>query len=171
MTWRKTAQAELADYGKIRGAYLIFPDGERQDQLKSKVVVTHIFGENPDLTNSNKQMIDTGERLFKQFGQNTYFRLAMIAEGGTAEFKSHHQTLPSADYATWVWTGGLGSWRTILENGYEKYCLEQSVSPQKEYFGLADTSGTIRRFYNALDEKEIGRMVEHISLLLPPSEM
>jgi len=172
LNWRRQAQAELQDYGKIRGAFVIYADGTKENQLKEKVTVLHFFGASPDLTEVNKKILDTGERLVQQFGfkpGNTtdYFRIAMIAEGGTAEFKTHAQTLPSADLVNWVWTGGLGSWNTILANGYDLYCQRNHIQPGKEYFALADTSGVIRRFYDATDEKELGRMVEHIALLLP----
>ncbi|MEI6409048.1 MAG: hypothetical protein WCR52_06680 [Bacteroidota bacterium] len=170
LNWHKAAVAELGDYGKIRGAFIIFPDGEKRDQLKGEVVVIHIFGDAPDLTEANKQIIEVNKRLYDQFGQNEFFRLAMIAEGGTTEFRSAVQKIPSIDYATWVWTGGLGSWRTIIENGYESFCLAQHVSPVKEYFALADKTGKIVRFYDALDEKQVGRMVEHIAMILPKSE-
>lgn len=170
LKWRKEAVAELADYGKIGKATIIWPDGTWEDQLKGKVVVVHVFGENPDLTDANRQILDTAEKLFDQFGQNHDFRLAMIASGGTADFRSYFQKMPSVDYATWVWSGGLGSWRPIVENGYESYCLAEGIKPGEKYFALADTSGTIRRFYNALDEKQVDRMVQHIALLLPPAQ-
>jgi hypothetical protein len=172
LNWRKQAQAELQDYGKIRSATIIYADGTKENMLAGKVCVLHFFGANPDLTSENKQILDTGERLFTQFGykpgaQQDDFRLVMIAQGGTAEFKSYAQTLPSADYANWIWTGGLGSWNTILYNAYDLYCQRNGITPTSHYYGLSDTSGTIRRFYNAMDEKEVGRMVEHIALLLP----
>lgn len=168
LNWRKEANAELSNYGKIRPAFIIFPDGEKRDQLDQKIVVIHNFGENPDLTEANKKILDTGENLYNQFGKNFYFTLCMIKEGpGTAEFRSHAQTLPSADFATWVWTGGLGSWRTILENGYELYCTKNNVKPASEYYALVDTTGVIRRFYDAMDDKQVGRMVEQIAILLP----
>jgi hypothetical protein len=167
LNWQKEALAEMRDFGKIRPAYIVYPDGEKQNQLKSKVVVIHIFGENPDLTEANKKILDTGQRLYDQFGDNEHFRMAMIADGGTAEFRSHAQTLPSADYAAWVWTGALGGWRTIVENGYESFYLSEKVDPVPQYYALADTSGTIRRFYDAMDDKQVGRMVEHIAMLLP----
>jgi hypothetical protein len=167
LDWHKKAVAELGDYGHVQPAFIIWPTGEKQDRLDSKVTVLHIFGENPDLTNDNKKIIDTGEELFKQFEKSEYFRLCMIAEGGTSEFRSYAQTRPSADYATWVWTGGLGSWRTILENGYESYRVKTGAKSVPQYYGLADTSGMIRRFYNALDEEEVKRMVQQIAILLP----
>jgi hypothetical protein len=171
--WRKTAQSELKnDFGKIRPAFVVYADGQRDDQLKGKVCVVHYFGEQPDLTPANKQILDTGEELFKQFGykpqaQRDEFRMVMIAEGGTAEFKTHAQTLPSSEMVNWVWTGGLGSWRTILENGFNQYCYTEKVKPYPEYYALTDTSGIIRRFYNAQDEGEVNRMVQQIALLLP----
>jgi len=54
-----------------------------------------------------------------------------------------------------------------LVNAYDLYCQQNGVKPVSYYYALSDTAGTIRCFYNALDEKEIGRMVEHIALLLP----
>lgn len=172
LNWRKQAQAELQDYGAIRSSTVIYPDGTKEDLLEKKVCVIHFFGANPDLTGENRKILDTGERLFTQFGykpgaQQDDFRIVMIAQGGTAEFKTHAQTLPSAEFANWVWTGGLGSWSTIIFNAYELYCQRNGVKPVTHYYALADQEGRIRCFYNALDEKEVGRMVEHIALLLP----
>jgi len=170
LRWRRDAVAELSAYGKIRSAPIIWQDHTKEDLLKSKVVVVHSFGDDPDLTDANKKILDTGEKLYKQFGNNPNFRLAMIFKGGTAEFRSYAQTLPSADYATWVWTGGVGSWQAILQNGYEYYCKSEKVDPDPEYYALADTTGTIRRYYNALDDREVDRMVQHIALLLPAGQ-
>ncbi|HOY04494.1 MAG TPA: hypothetical protein PLO67_03765 [Saprospiraceae bacterium] len=170
--WRKAAVSELGQYGKIRPAYLILPGGERQNRLESSVAVIHIFGKNPDLTPANKKILDDCERLFTQFGKigeqiRPDFRLGMIAEGGTAEFTSYKQTLPSADYATWVWTGALDDWRVIIDYGYEQYCKKEGIQPAQEYYAVTDTSGQIRRYYDALDEKQLGRLVEHVAMLLP----
>lgn len=170
--WRVEAQNELQDYGKIRPAYIIWQDGSKEDQLKGKVCVVHFFGENPDLTPTNKKLIDLCEELVKQYGykpesERNDFRLALVAEGGTAEFKSYVQTRPLSEMSNYVWTGGLGSWTSILKNGFDFYCSKNKVAPYPEYFALTDTSGVIRRFYNAEDSKEVDRMVEQIALLLP----
>ncbi len=173
LNWRREAQQELkGEYGKILPVTVIHPDGSKDNLLAQKVCVIHYFGANPDLTPENKHILDTGERLFQQFGFKSaaapdYFRLVMISQDGTAEFRTHARTLPSADYATWVWSGGLNSWRAALVNAYTYYCQQNGVKPVSHYYALADTTGTIRRFYNALSEKEVGRMVEHIALLLP----
>jgi hypothetical protein len=106
--------------------------------------------------------------MFNQFGSNPHFRLVLVAKDGSAEFRSHYQKMPSSDYVTWAWTGATGSWRTIVENGYESFYKSEGVSPVKEYFAVCDTSGQIRRYYNALNNDEIERMVQHIAILLPP---
>jgi hypothetical protein len=168
--WRKEALAELRDYGKIRAVHMVFPGNDRINRVGEKVCVIHNFGENPDLTEENRFILNTGQRLFEQFGENPYFRFVVIKRQGTAAFKSHIQTLPSIDYATWVQHGALGSWSTILNNGYDKFCKDEGIRPTDQFYALCDTTGTIRRFYNALDDKEIGRMVEHIAILLPPPE-
>ncbi|MBL7827407.1 MAG: hypothetical protein JNJ57_12290 [Saprospiraceae bacterium] len=167
LTIRKEALGKKESYGKIRPIYVIYPDGHKEDQLEGKVCVIHIFGEGADLTGENRKILDTAEKLFNQFGSNNSFRLAMIVKDGTAEFRSHHQKMPSSDYVTWAWNGSLGQWRTIIENAYENFCLSEGVKPVKEYFAVCDTSGQIRRFYNALDNKEIDKMAQHLAIMLP----
>ena len=169
LNWRKEAVAELGSYGQIRSANVLWPDGTKEDQLGGKVVVVHLFGKNPDLTPVNKKVIDTGEELFKQFGQNEHFRMAMVAEGGTSEFRSHVQTRPSIDYATWVWVGGVDAWRTVIENGYQSFALKTGAKSMSEYYALADTAGVIRRYYDATDDEQVKRMVQQVAILLPPS--
>lgn len=167
---RKEAVGKTANFGKIRSVSVIYPDGEKEDQIKNKVCVIHSFGEDPDLTAENRQILDTCEKLFDQFGSNIHFRMALIATGGSTEFRSHYQKMASAEFVTWAWTSASGSWRTILENGYESFCKAEDVRPVKDYFAVCDTSGQIRRYYNALNHDEIERMVQHIAILLPPNE-
>jgi hypothetical protein len=106
-------------YGQVRPIYVIYPDGLKEDQIKDKVCVIHYFGEGPDLTPENRQILDTAEKLFDQFGTDNNFRLVMIARDGTAEFRSHYQKMPSSDFVTWAWNGSTGHWRTIMENAYD----------------------------------------------------
>jgi hypothetical protein len=173
LQWRREAKSELGFYGQIRGAYVIYPDGTKENQLKESVSVIHSFGENPELTEDNKRIIDTYKRLYDQFGRMSdgtprpFFKLVLIYEGGSTEFRSEVQKIPSIDYATWVKTGGLGSWRTILENGYEKYVLEKKVKQRKEYFALTDATEQIKGFYGALEEDQVNRLVQQIAIMLP----
>lgn len=167
---RKEAVGVNANFGKIRSVPVIYPDGKKEDQIKGKVCAIHIFGEGPDLTPENKQILDTCEKLFNQFGSNYNFRMVLVAKDGTSEFRSYHQKMPSSDYVTWAWSGATGSWRTIIENGYESFCLAEKVKPAKEYFAVCDTSGQIRRYYDALDNEDIESMVQHIAIMLPQPE-
>jgi len=112
-------------------------------------------------------------RLYDQFGKlsdgtpRPYFKIVMIYEGGSAEFRSEVQKIPRIDFAAWVVTGGLGSWGTILNNGYEKFAVERNAKQHKEFYALADATGQIKCFYNALDEKQVTRMVQQIAMMLP----
>lgn len=173
LQWHRQAVAELRQYAKIPPVMTVLPSGERFDDLDGKVCVVHIFGENPQLDADNKQILDTYERLFTQFGQHTdqtvrqSFRLVPVFERPSAEFRSYYQVKPMEEYATWRTSGGLDRWRAVVEGSYQQFCRDEGTKPVKDYFAVADTSGAIRRFYNALDENQIGRMVEHIALLLP----
>lgn len=167
LQWRRDAQAELGVYGKIRSVPVVWPDGQKEDQAGGKVCVVYLFGAEPDATPINKRVLDVCEKLSQQFGDNPAFRLVMVSEGGTSEFKSYYQKLPSADKDVWLWHGALSSWTTILANGYEQYCVARRVDPYPAPIALADADGTIRRFYNTEKDKEMGRLVEHIAILLP----
>lgn len=173
LNWHKKAVSELRFYAKIRPVMMIPPVGERFDDLEGKVCVIYSFGYEPTLNDTTKRILDIYQNLFEQFGMYSDqtvrpdLRFVPIFEGGTSEFRSYLQTRPSSDYATWRRSGGLGSWRTILENSYEQFCRDEGTKPVPCYFALADNSGRIRRFYNALDPNQVGRMVEHIAMLLP----
>lgn len=167
LNWRKAVQSELRQYGKIRGAYLV-ESNNKIDLLKGKVCVLHLFPENDAaLDDGNQKVLDTGTRLLKQFRQNDAFRMVMISDYASTELKSYYQKLPDSDTGAWVWTGGTGSWRTILQNAYESYCIAEKTTPARTYVALADTTGSIRSFYNVANEAEVERMAIHISLLLP----
>lgn len=170
LNWHKEAVAELGSYGQIRHANILWPDGTKEDRLDSKIVVVHVFGQNPELTPINRKIIDTGEELFKQFGKNEHFRLAMIADRGSAEFRSYAQTRPSSEYVTWVWAGGSEQWQPIMQRGYQAFAEKTNPDPMTEYYALADTAGIIRRYYDADDDEQVKRMVQQIALLLPPSD-
>jgi hypothetical protein len=174
LEWRKDALAELGDFGKIRAANIIYPNGTKEDQLKESICVIHYFGANPELTEDNKRIIETFKRLYDQFGTlstgmpRPFFKLVLIYEGGSVEFRSEVQKIPTIDYATWVVTGGLNSWGTILNNGYEKFRVEKKAKQYDRVFALADATGQLKCFYNALDEKQLNRLVQQIALMLPP---
>jgi hypothetical protein len=163
-------QAELRHYGQVRKENLIYPDGVKEDRLKGKVCIVYYFGENPDLTDLNRKVIATGEALFQQFsgeGRRDDIRLVMIARGGTAEFKSFAQTQPSAEFITWVWSQGLESWKTIIDQAFAQFQRDEGDEIDPNCFMLADTDGAIRRFYPVSDDKQINKMVNHIATLLP----
>jgi hypothetical protein len=171
--WRKQAISELGQYGKIREAIFLQPDGKKIDMLGGSVCVVHVFPEAAALDDAHRKIIDDCNELLNQFGVlsdrsfRPDFKLAMIADNPTEPFKAYRDSLPSVDYPTWVWTIGGQLWTPLVERGYRKYCAEQGAAAVPHYYALTDTSGQIRRFYNALDEQQIGRMVEHIAMLLP----
>lgn len=173
LNWHRKAVSELRHYGKVLPVMFIMPDGERFNDLQGRVCVVYNFGIRPDLNDTTKRVLDTYQRLFGQFGRfsdqsvRPDFRLVPLYENGTAEFKSYAQQLEVFEYAIWRNSGAVAAWEQVLDGNYRQFCREEDIRPQPCYYALADTSGSIRRFYNALDEKEIGRMVEHIALLLP----
>ena len=166
----KETQDELRHYGQVRKESFVYPDGTEENRLAGKVCLIYYFGENPELTEINRRVLDTGEELFNQFsdgGRRDDIRLVMIAQGGSAEFRSYAQTKPSADFITWVWSRALGSWRVILDRAREQFKRDEDVDTDVPCFALADSDGVIRRFYPVDDPGEINKMSNHLATLLP----
>ncbi|MBN8682609.1 MAG: hypothetical protein J0L99_08145 [Chitinophagales bacterium] len=169
ITWRKEALAELGNFGKVPPFPLIYADGSKIDRIEGCACVIYRFEENPELTPHNQKVMDLGQQLYKQFGEfNPQFRLVMLANAGSSEFRSYKQKLPSIDYATWAWSPVTPTWNELLNGGFNMYCHDRDVSPYPHYFALTDKNGIIKRFYNAESDKEIGRMIEQIAILIPP---
>jgi hypothetical protein len=168
LKWRKDAVAELGTYGSIKPVWLIDDKLSKSNLIDKKVCAVYYFGENPDLTPANKKILDIGKGLQEQFQKTNKFRNVVIWEGGTPAFKGVFDEMAKGEDNAWQYTAGLGGWRTVLSNQYEYFCLHEKISkPAEQYFAVSDTTGTIRRFYDANDNEQMKRMVQHIALLLP----
>lgn len=167
LEWRKTAVAELSDYGKIPEAFAILEDSRRINLLENKVCVVHLFGDKPELTDANKQVIEVYFQLADQFGITDDFRVVSVWNGGgLPDFNEFYNQKKEPREPTWIHTGG-GKWTTVMINQYENFRLKTKSQEVPTYLALVDQNGTIRRFYNALDNAEVQRLVQHIAILLP----
>jgi hypothetical protein len=173
LDWRIAAKSELGAYGTIPPSYIVFPGNDKINLIESCVCVVHDFGDAPEFTPENKFIMDEANKMAEGIGVmgdkmvRLNFRVIMLANNGSAEFRSYYQKFATIDNATWLWRPSTESWRRILQQGYQQYCEQSKVSPTKEYFALTDTGGIVLRYYNAMDPAEIGRMVEHISMVMP----
>jgi hypothetical protein len=168
LKWRKDAVAELGSYGSVKPVWLIDDKLVRSNLIDKKVCAVYYFGDNPDLTPSNQKILNIGKGLQSQFEKSNNFRNVVIWEGGTPAFKGTFEKLSRGENNAWQYTAGLGGWKTVLMNQYEYFCLHEKISkPAEQYFALSDTTGTIRRFYDANDDEQMKRMIQHIALLLP----
>ncbi len=170
--WRVDAQSELKDFGKMPELPIIWQDGSQEDMVDGKLCVVYNFGPNADLTPINKQVLETGEELVKQFGFKTEsvrndFRMVLVYGNETSEFRNYRMGRPSSELSNWLTTGTVKTFTKILDEGYQYYCQSEGVKPYPHYYALADTSGIIRRFYNAEDKNEIDRMVQQIAIIIP----
>jgi hypothetical protein len=168
LKWRKDAIAELGSYGAIKPVWMIDEKLVKSNLVDKKVCAVYFFGENPDLTPSNKKILDIGKGLQDQFQKTNKFRNLVIWENATPAFKASFDEMAKGEDNAWQYTAGLGGWKTILSNQYEYFTLHEKITkPAEQYFAVSDTTGTIRRFYDANDPEQMKRMVQHIAILLP----
>jgi hypothetical protein len=177
LNWRKQAISELrGHYGNINDEAVRRSDPELLDSLKGKVCIVHSFGLAPDTSAINRHILQIGEKLYKQFGilgdgrKTKYFKLVMVAHAGSEPFYDHVRSLPTAANTKWGWSISVDAWGPFLDKRYGEFCGSTKENPVQETFALCDTTGAIRRFYNALDKEQVDRMVTHVTMLLPPNE-
>jgi hypothetical protein len=176
LNWRKDALSELKGrYGNIRDAALLQSDPELIDSLKGKVCIIHSFGVAPDTSVENRHILSIGEKLYKQFGvlgdgqRSRHFKLVMVAHAGSESFYDYIHGLPAAN-TKWAWSMSVDTWGVFLDKQYSEFCKSVNQNPAQETFALCDTTGAIRRFYDALDKEQVDRMVTHVTMLLPTKE-
>jgi hypothetical protein len=170
--WRMDAQSELKDFGKMPKQPMVWNDGSHEDMISGKLCVVYNFGQHADLTDVNKAILDTGEELIKQFGYNREsvrndFRFVMVRGTESYEFKGYREGKPTAHLSNWMPSGSVNTFGKIMTEGFQYYCQSEGVTPYKHYFAMTDTSGIIRRFYNAEDKGEVDRMVQQIAIIIP----
>jgi hypothetical protein len=167
LKWRKDAVAELGSYGTVKPVWMIDDKLVKSNLIEHKVCAVYYFGENPDLTPANQRILGIGKGLQQQFEKTNNFRNVVIWEDGSLAFRGTFEEMAKGENNAWQHTAGLGGWRTVLSNQYEYFCLHEKIKPAAQYFALSDTTGTIRRFYDANDDEQMKRMIQHIAILLP----
>jgi hypothetical protein len=171
--FRKQVQGELRNYGKVATATTTLPDGSVVDQLDACVTVLHAFPTQADITPENQRVLDLCKGLYEQFGYKTAennpraFRLALVAANPTPAFQAFVDKIPNGRRENWVWLQNDSAWAPLMRRGLEQYYQEEKIAPFENWVAVADTSGTIRRYYNIDQPESIQRMIHHINLLMP----
>ncbi len=174
--YRKELLAELDDVGKMPGFSLVNIDGSLVDnnRLEKRVVVVNFFDVLEKDGNIEKGKVLT--KLVQQFEKREdILFLNFVSNQG-------EDTLSSKALQEYINTFELGNKQSLfvkedpetmrrMANESMKFPFENGQNiRENNLVALADTSSTIRRHYDLLNEEESKLLVKHIIMLLPEVE-
>ena len=154
--YRKASLAELVDRGSV-GAFAL-PDAKGElfssESLQGRVVVAGVL---PAEAAPRKFWIDRMKALHKQFDERNELLILLMADSASV-----------ADPQAFLLENGLvdeEQWSLLL--GGDAVAPAAFHLPGPDMLALTDTEGVVRRHYDIADNREMGRLIEHIAILLP----
>lgn len=130
-----------------------------------------VIGYLPDAPEQEARMIEVLFKLHDQFNERDDLTfLTFTQPDSLAILQARAKELELKDGAQWFF--GPSTEQTDDLAGFLKdrlYFPEEMATQAKKhpYFALLDTNRVVRRFYDGMENKEMGRLIEHIAMLLP----
>lgn len=172
LKYRQQAMSELGDYGKLpQMAFSTYNDEQLDfEDLQGKFIIANTLPEGaPELRNRIGKSL---AKLHEQFDQRNdlLFLTFNLAKGEASKeiervgaFVEEHELRDEEQNFFLI----QDSVQNLLTNLQEIPFPEGTDYKHNPYFMLADSNQTILQFYDVTDDNAMGRMVEHIALILP----
>lgn len=171
LDYRIAAMEELKDLGKVPMGRVLETQASTEpltsEDLQGNVTVSGFL---PETAEGQSRMIEVLQKLHEQFDERddvlflTYSKL-----DSTQELKARSRALGFLDDEQWrlVRLPEAVSAGAYFKANYAFPAEWADALSTHPYLVLADTSQTIRRLYDAAENKDMGRLVEHIAMILP----
>ncbi len=162
--YHRARKAELGDLGQVQSAEFLDQLGEpfSTKDMKGKMSVLGFFS--PNCGDSCDVMIGNFQLLQEQFGH--YDKLLLLAHDTELDSISILENAIEEAKAQ----DGMWYWLTAKDSTYNAYINSYEVDFKDGYasqFALVDSNLTILRYYDALDQNEINRLVIHLAKFAP----
>lgn len=161
LDYRKESMAELSDLGKVSGFQL---KNQRNllvtpEKIRSKVSVVHFLSADFE---KNKEHTDRIAKVHQSFNdtEDVLF-LSFVPADSTTKMLDLAISMGITDDKQWYLIGtDEAEWQRLANDVYKIPNPENDVV-------LVDTSLTIRKYYDINQNKDMGRLVEHIAIVIP----
>jgi hypothetical protein len=168
LNYRKNALADLKDFGKLKSFQLYSQNGDtlRLQDIQGKVVVANFFS--PDLSKS-RETADRIAKLHSLFDERTdlYF-LSHVPTDSTSQLWQLADAMGIKDSNQWfLLTAAPEELENQERKNYKFPQKEEAMDGENNFLALVDTSRTIRNYYDVANNEDMGRLIEHIAILLP----
>lgn len=164
---RKEALAELKELGKVDGIDLTDQYGLRftTADMQQRVVVAGFLPADAASQDKWAQRLST---LHEQFDDRDDICFLLLADSASmpdpAAFLERNALADSLQWKL-LRTGSEGL-NALASNAFYLPAGEGG-QPNFQFLALADTAKMVRRHYDILDNQQMGRLVEHITIVMP----
>ena len=156
--YHKSALEELKDLGKVSPALLT--DSPAQKILSQKLSIAgRIHPQNQEdiltvFTKLNQQFESSGDAVFLIFYPSQYTAVQIQSMQRQYDLTVKNSVIFIPD--------------TLAQNAYNlhTHCSDWPEQPCS-VLAVADTSATIRQYYNLQEEGRLKRLIEHVAIILP----
>ncbi len=160
LDYHKQAKAELSDLGKVPSFSL--PDQNNQTidpaSLSGKITVFQFLPSDIELA---KQLINRLSKVHQSFNESDdVLFITVWRTDQTDQLLNYAVQLGIEDHKQWYLLGASGQHLSDLISGFNLENAESSII-------LVDGETTVRKVYNINQDTEMGRLVEHVAILVP----
>jgi hypothetical protein len=163
--YRKAALEELQDLGKVQAFSAVTSSG---DTLSEKDLEGHtlIAAFLPEEAGERKALIGQLDKLYRQFDARNDILFVSHYEAGTPLDTSMAETYPLMQ-DTVQWVAFALSPDMYLSMAKDSYGVFEGDRVNSSLLTLVDTASVIKRHYDSKDNQQMGRLIEHITIVMP----
>jgi hypothetical protein len=162
LNYRKKLKSELSDLGKAGDFKLINQNNlpVTPDAVSGRVSVVNFLSPDPARAAVQKERIAKVHQSFAEETDDVVFLTFVLADS-TASMLDVAAKFGIKDNKHWFVMGAdTSDWQRLGKDVFKIPDLGKGIA-------LLDTNLTIRKFYDIDNNREMGRLVEHIALVLP----
>lgn len=159
--YRRESMAELQDLGKVKSFQIVNQNNLTitPEVMRTRVAVVNFLSEN---ATTARQQADRIAKVHESFDdtEDVLF-LSFIPADSTDNMLERAKGLGITDHKQWFLLGTNDEqWNSLSSDIFQ-------ISDPTNGIALVDTSLTIRKHYDINSNPEMGRLVEHISIVIP----
>jgi|GEM_PF-730292 len=168
LNYHKKALADLNDFGKLRPFQLYSQNGDtlRLQDIQGRVVVANFFS--LDLS-ANRKTATGIAKLHSLFDERPdLFFFSLIPADSTAQLRKLAVDLGMKDSKQWfLLTENPKELENQKQENFRFPQKAEATEDENNFLALVDTGSTIRNYYDVANNEDMGRLIEHIVILLP----
>jgi hypothetical protein len=165
--YRLQSLQELQDLGKVTNYQAINQKGDtlQSDNLRGNVLVAGFYPQEEELRTLMKERLTI---LHDQFDKRNDVRFLVHVPAGSGSPEMVADELEIEDPEQWqVLAVSFSDWKQFAKTAYHWPLDSLTNTYDPGLLALTDTAGVVKNYYHLQENAEMGRLVEHITIVMP----